>query len=299
MVATRIVSLDDSDLYYIPETLKPGINGIDFSLFLPMVGMMTNKAMNCFKKDGPEGYGYDEMPPEVIDILDARTADPDTTVKALTVPVMEHTRSLTTILDLGCGAGHISRALSKCFPGPDIYAVDYCEVAITKALSKTQDVKNVKFLKENVTSLPAAWTRKFDWVILYDVLHDLPDHVNAMKEVDRVLKNDGVASIVDPDVHSKHRDNIGNNNVAGVGFALSALICLPCSLSTDGASGHGVGWGSENKEQFLTSSGWRVKDKRNIGDTKIVLPYRHGSRIVYYPDTFLDIIIQINWTDFP
>ncbi|XP_021350794.1 uncharacterized protein LOC110448728 [Mizuhopecten yessoensis] len=207
------------------------------------------------------------MLPEVVDVTNERVADTDGAVEQLLVPAAKLTKSLATILGLGSGAGDISRALSRRFPDADIYGVDYSEIAIRKAIeiSKIESINNVKFLKENVTSLPADWTGKFDWVILYDVLHDLPDHVNAMKEVQRVLKDGGVVSITDPNVHSNHGDNVGDSNVAGVGYALSTVICLPCSLSIDDAAGHGIGWGTENKEKFLISSGWLVKDKRNIG----------------------------------
>ncbi|XP_033762711.1 uncharacterized protein LOC117344165 [Pecten maximus] len=250
MVSTRIVSLDDSDRYFIPGKLKPGLRGIDSAFFFPVLG-----------------YEFGDMLPEVVDVTEERVADPDMVVEQLLVPATKFTGARTSILDLGSGAGNISRALSRRFPCADIYGVDYTDMAITKAIeiAHTQGIKNVKFLKENATSLPADWTHKFDWVVMYDVLHDLSDPVNAMKEVNRVLKDNGVVSITDPDVHSNHRDNIGDPNVAGVGYALSTVICLPCSLSIDGAPGYGIGWGTENKDAFLKSSGWLVKDKRHIG----------------------------------
>ncbi|XP_021347094.1 uncharacterized protein LOC110446326, partial [Mizuhopecten yessoensis] len=266
MVATRIVSLDDSDKYFIPQSLKPGLKALGFTFFYPVMGPFTDKARNCFKKDGPKGFGYGDMPPGVVEAIEEKTGDPDSIVEELLKPITKPIESLNTILDLGCGGGCATRALRKRFPKAVIYGVDYSEDALTKAKStaKAQGTENLHFVKEDVTSLPADWTGKFDWVILLDVLHDLPDPVNAMKEVRRVLKDDGVVSIVDPDLHSSHRDNIGDANLAGVGYAISSVICLPCSLSIDGAAGHGMGWGTENKEKFLTGSGWLVQDKRNI-----------------------------------
>ncbi|XP_069111187.1 S-adenosylmethionine-dependent methyltransferase Rv2258c-like isoform X2 [Argopecten irradians] len=227
MVSTRIISMKDSDRYFIPEVLKPGLkNALDYAFFSPVVGVLTDKVMECFKENGPD--------------------DPK-----------------SVIMDLGCGGGNLTRALRKKFPQAEVIGIDYNQDAITKAKNLTK-IPGVKFLKEDATKLPADWTKKFDWVILYDVLHDLPQPAQVMKEVHRVLKDDGVSSIVDPDLHSSHSDNIGNIGVAAIGYAISSIICLPCSLSVPGAAGNGMGWGSENKEKFLTEAGWNILGKRNI-----------------------------------
>ncbi|XP_060066339.1 S-adenosylmethionine-dependent methyltransferase Rv2258c-like [Ylistrum balloti] len=267
MVATKIVSIDDSDHYYIPQSLKEGLKATNMVFLYPLLGTLTESAKECFKKTGPKGLSYADMPADLVDLTERKTVNPGAVVEDLLPPITKSLGSVKTILDLGCGGGNITLALSKRFPDADIYAVDYSETAITRAtaIAKAEGIKNVTFVKEDVTSLPSDWTGKFDWVILFDVLHDLPDHINAMKEVHRVLKDDGVTSIVDPDVHSHHRDNVGDTCVAGIGYSISCLVCLPCSSSIEGAVCHGIGWGTENKEAFLKSTGWKVEDKRSLG----------------------------------
>ncbi|XP_021339979.1 uncharacterized protein LOC110441198 [Mizuhopecten yessoensis] len=266
LVSARIVSLDESDNYYIPQKLKPGLNAVSLTFFFPFMGTLTEKVKNCFRKDGPKGLSFGEMPSDLVEAIDEITTDPESVVEQLLLPITKPIRSITAILDLGSGRGWVTRALSRRFPYKHIYGVDFNEDAITKAkaMSKSQGIKNVTFVKEDATSLPADWTGKFDWVVLFELLHGLPDPVNAMKEVHRVLKDDGVVSIVDPDLHSNVRENVGDPNIAGIEYALSPLMCLPASLSVENSTGHGCGWGTENKEAFLTSSGWRVKDKSNI-----------------------------------
>ncbi|XP_069111185.1 S-adenosylmethionine-dependent methyltransferase Rv2258c-like [Argopecten irradians] len=266
MVSTRIVLLDESDNYFIPDALKPGLNATDFAFIYPVMGTLTENVKKCWRADGPDGFGYEDMPRCLVDLTEGKTPDPDKVIGQLLMSITRPKESLITILDLGCGGGNITRALSRHFPDAQIYGVDYNDTAIDRAVTvaKQQGIRNETFIQANVTSLPRDWTHKFDWVILYDVLHDLPDPVNSMKEVYRVLKDDGVASIVDPGIHSNHKDNIGDSNVAGVGYAISSLICLPCSLSTKGAVGNGIGWGKEDKEAFLSNSGWIVIDKRDV-----------------------------------
>lgn len=264
MVSTRIISMKESDRYFIPEVLKPGLkNALDYAFFSPVVGVLTDKVMECFKENGPDGFGYSDMPNKVVDAIENKTADPDMALEQL---CKHHPKPLdpkSVIMDLGCGGGNLTRALRKKFPQAEVIGIDYNQDAITKAKNLTK-IPGVKFLKEDATKLPADWTKKFDWVILYDVLHDLPQPAQVMKEVHRVLKDDGVSSIVDPDLHSSHSDNIGNIGVAAIGYAISSIICLPCSLSVPGAAGNGMGWGSENKEKFLTEAGWNILGKRNI-----------------------------------
>lgn len=267
MVATKVVSIDASDKYFIPQSLKPGLQGIEFAFLFPVMGTLTAKAKKCFRKDGPRGYSVGDELDEVFDVYDDRMSDTNTVVEQLLEPAKKLTKTIVTILDLGSGAGCITRALRRHFPDAEIYGVDYSEVAITKATeaAKAEGIKNVKFVKEDATSLPAEWKGKFDWVILYDLLHDLPDHVSVMKEVSRVLKDGGVVSISDPEVHSTHKGNAGDSYVAGAGYAISSTLCLPRSMAKEGGAGYGIGWGIEEKEKFLTSSGWQVKDKRHIG----------------------------------
>ncbi|XP_069111903.1 S-adenosylmethionine-dependent methyltransferase Rv2258c-like [Argopecten irradians] len=267
MVSTKIVSMDGSDKYFIPEKLKPGLGGTEFAFMFPILGTLTAKSKACFKKDGPKGYTLADELPETFDVLDARMTNTDTVVEQLFTPVKKLTKTVTTVLDLGSGVGCVTRALRRHFPDADIYGVDYSDIATTKAIAaaEAEGVKNIKFIKEDATSLPADWTGKFDWVILFDLLHDLPDQESVMKEVKRVLKDDGAVSITDPDIHSSHIDNVGDDSVAAVGYAISTVSCLPRSLSKDSSPGYGVGWGTENKEAFLTKVGWLIKDKHHIG----------------------------------
>ncbi|XP_033761960.1 uncharacterized protein LOC117343628 isoform X2 [Pecten maximus] len=273
MVSTKIVSLDAQDRYFIPELLKPALKkALEFAFFSPVVGVLTDKVIECYKEDGPQGFGYEGLPTKVIEAVENKTSDPDTAVDELIKHLPKTLEPNAVILDLGCGGGIITRALQRRLPKAVITATDYNQDAITKA-EKQSKIAGVKYVKEDATKLPADWKHKFDWVILYDVLHDLPEPDKVMKEIRRVLKDDGFASIVDPDLHSSHASNIGDVGIAGVGYAVSALICLPCSLSVEGAAGHGMGWGTENKEEFLIKSGWKVVKKSKIQKSKFALNF--------------------------
>jgi ubiquinone/menaquinone biosynthesis C-methylase UbiE len=43
-----------------------------------------------------------------------------------------------------------------------------------------------------------TWEKKFDWIVIVDVLHDLPNPDACLAEVKRVHKDDGVVSTIMP-----------------------------------------------------------------------------------------------------
>lgn len=190
--------------------------------------------------------------------------------------------SIKSILDLGCGTGRLVVCLSKTFQSASITGVDVAEGGIEKAKRNAEEdgscskkarrnaedrnCSNVNFRLQSITDLPDDWTNTFDWIILWDVLHDLSYPVQALNEIKRVLKDDGIVSIVDPRVHSNHSENAGNKRAANL-YTFSLFACLPCSLSSTNGAGHGMGWGAEEEEKFILSNGMQILDKQVIGPT--------------------------------
>jgi ubiquinone/menaquinone biosynthesis C-methylase UbiE len=96
-----------------------------------------------------------------------------------------------------------------------------------------------------------------DWIVIVDVLHDLPNPDQCLAEVKRVLKDDGIVSAIDPAFHSDQKMNVGDPN-APMLYVFSTFICLPCSMSAEPAVGHGVGWGMENRVAFLKAREFKI-----------------------------------------
>jgi len=180
------------------------------------------------------------------------------------------TEHIRCILEVGCGQGHLSRIIAKQLPNAKYYGLDvnpdYLKMANTHA--QNEGIRNTSYAVHNAEKLPAEWEKNFDWIIMYDVLHDLPHPMESMDEVRRVMKDDAVAFIVDPQVHSHHKDNIGDVMTAGIGYSVSCFLCLPCSSADNSAAKNGIGWGEEKKQAFLEDNGWIVKDKRYLCNNK-------------------------------
>lgn len=98
------------------------------------------------------------------------------------------------ILDIGCGRGELVKRMLGV--GVNAFGIDYSSAAVTIA-------KNVcgsgRIVRANAIHLPFT-NEKFDKIVLTDVVEhlDQEDLDKCLKEVKRVLKNDGVVLIHTP-----------------------------------------------------------------------------------------------------
>ena len=98
-----------------------------------------------------------------------------------------------TILDAGCGTGANLRWLSRYASDRSIFGIDISVEALQWCRQKGHD----RLSQASVTNLPFA-DSSFDLVTSFDVVVQLPDsgaHEQALAEMHRVLKPDGVAFV--------------------------------------------------------------------------------------------------------
>lgn len=94
-------------------------------------------------------------------------------------------RKGTAILDLGCGKGSFcSSAFER---GLNVYGVDFSSVAIEEAVRKSSEIN---FVLAEASTLPFS-DRFFDYVVCLGSLEHFRDKVSGLREVCRVLKDDG------------------------------------------------------------------------------------------------------------
>jgi ubiquinone/menaquinone biosynthesis C-methylase UbiE len=93
-------------------------------------------------------------------------------------------RENITILDLGCGMGALTKELMVY---GDVYGLDFSSESIK--FCKERGLNNV--FQGDATNIPFD-DQKFDIVLSLDVLEHIQDHDKAVKEVKRVLKQNGL-----------------------------------------------------------------------------------------------------------
>ncbi len=92
------------------------------------------------------------------------------------------------VLELACGSGQLSFRLSQ--HTKSWLATDFSEKMILEA-RKRGEYENLTFETADATSLPYE-DHEFDCVVIANALHIMPKPEEAMKEIYRVLKPDGM-----------------------------------------------------------------------------------------------------------
>jgi 2-polyprenyl-3-methyl-5-hydroxy-6-metoxy-1,4-benzoquinol methylase len=105
------------------------------------------------------------------------------------------------VLDAGCGLGRHLRHLAR-IPDLKIYGIDKNTWALretSKSLDTQPDALTKEYLVSiaDINKLPFA-DASFDCVICSEVLEHIPDHQNAIRELDRILKPNGTLAVSVP-----------------------------------------------------------------------------------------------------
>ena len=92
------------------------------------------------------------------------------------------------VLELACGSGQLSFSLSK--HSKSWLGTDFSEQMIIEAKKRGQ-YDNLTFETADATALSYA-NEKFDCVLIANALHIMPNPDYAMREINRVLKGNGI-----------------------------------------------------------------------------------------------------------
>lgn len=93
------------------------------------------------------------------------------------------------VLDLGCAQGRSTRGVVT--PEVDVIGFDISRALVRQAVDRFGADARVAFMVADATSLPFA-DESFDYVLVYGVLHHLPDPARICKQIARVLRPGGV-----------------------------------------------------------------------------------------------------------
>ncbi len=135
------------------------------------------------------------------------------------------------VADVGCGKGASTILLAQAYPNSKFYGFDYHPESIEgarEAARKAGVADRVTFEVAKAKEFPG---RDYDFVAVFDCLHDMGDPIGASAHVRQSLAKDGTWMIVEPFANDQLKDNL--NPVGRVYYSFSTLLCTPCSRSQE------------------------------------------------------------------
>jgi SAM-dependent methyltransferase len=158
------------------------------------------------------------------------------------------------VADVGCGKGASTLLMAKAFPNSRFFGFDYHDKSIEAAResAKREGVADrVTFEVAKAKEFPG---KDYDFVAVFDCLHDMGDPVGAAKHVRESLSKDGTWMVVEPFANDQLKDNL--NPVGRVYYSFSTLLCTPCSRSQEVALCLGAQAGEGRIKEVATSAGF-------------------------------------------
>jgi SAM-dependent methyltransferase len=159
------------------------------------------------------------------------------------------------VADVGCGKGASTVLMAKAFPKSRFYGFDYHDKSIEAAReTATREglAGRVTFEMAKAKEFPG---KDYDFVAVFDCLHDMGDPVGAAAHVRQSLNADGTWMIVEPFANDELKDNL--NPVGRVYYSFSTLLCTPCSRSQEVGLCLGAQSGEARMREVITSAGFR------------------------------------------
>lgn len=157
------------------------------------------------------------------------------------------------VADIGCGHGSSTIIMARAFPNSTFYGFDFHEPSVEAARSHAKDagVTNVEF---HVTAAKDINGADFDFVCIFDALHDMGDPVGCAKHIRKIMKPDGTFMLVEPLAGDNTEDNF--HPLGSIFYAYSTTVCTPASLAQEVGLGLGTQAGQKRLTDVLNQAGF-------------------------------------------
>jgi SAM-dependent methyltransferase len=164
-------------------------------------------------------------------------------------------RSGARVADVGCGHGASTIIMAQAYPESEFFGFDYHEPSIRRAREAAEKAglaDRVRFEAASAKSYPGT---DYDFVAVFDCLHDMGDPVGAAAHVLESLRSDGAWMIVEPYAHDHLEQSM--NPVGRVFYAASTFICTPASRAQEVGMCLGAQAGEQRIREVVTKGGFR------------------------------------------
>ncbi len=158
------------------------------------------------------------------------------------------------VADVGCGYGASTVIMAQAYPKSTFFGFDYHEPSIRCAREAAERAGVADRTRFEVASAKAYPGADYDFVAVFDCLHDMGDPVGAAAHVLKSLHPDGAWMIVEPFAHDHLEQNL--NPVGRVFYSASTFICTPASRAQEVGMCLGAQAGEARIREVVTQGGF-------------------------------------------
>lgn len=158
------------------------------------------------------------------------------------------------VADVGCGHGVSTILMAKAYPASQFVGFDYHAESIAEANEAALQAGVADRCRFEVATAKDFSGAGYDFVAVFDALHDMGDPVGASRHVRNSLAADGVWMIVEPYAGDRVEENL--NPIGRAYYAGSTLICTPCSLAQEVGLALGAQAGEARIRAVVTGAGF-------------------------------------------
>ncbi|HMD20579.1 MAG TPA: class I SAM-dependent methyltransferase [Alloacidobacterium sp.] len=169
--------------------------------------------------------------------------------------VKEKLEAGARVADVGCGKGASTILMAQAFPNSQFFGFDYHDKSIEAAREAAERSGVADRVTFGVASAKEFPGKHYDFVAVFDCLHDMGDPAGAAAHVRQSLAKDGTWMIVEPFANDRLKDNL--NPVGRVYYSFSTLLCTPCSRSQEVGLCLGAQAGEARIREVVTSAGFK------------------------------------------
>jgi len=169
--------------------------------------------------------------------------------------VKEKLEAGARVADVGCGKGASTLLMAAAFPKSKFVGFDYHDKSIEGARESAKRAGVADRVSFEIAKAKEYPGTGYDFVAVFDCLHDMGDPVGAAAHVRQSLAPDGTWMIVEPFANDDLKNNL--NPVGRVYYGFSTLLCTPSSRSQEVGLCLGAQAGEAKIRDVVTSAGFR------------------------------------------
>lgn len=135
------------------------------------------------------------------------------------------------VADVGCGYGYSTILMAQAYPKSTFVGFDYHRESIDAARLRAIEAGVADRVSFEVGGAKDFGGSRYDFVTVFDALHDMGDPAGASRHILSTLAPGGTWMIVEPYAGDRVEENL--NPIGRAYYAGSTLMCTPCSLSQE------------------------------------------------------------------